>query len=265
MWHIFLVISIICLYIFLVSPKLIGRNSLKHYGRYFAHRGLHDENTPENSLAAFIKAAEKGYGIELDVNLSKDNVPVVFHDYSLERLCGIKGKVKDYTYDELSRFKLSGTDESIPSLDYVLTLLEGKAEFLIELKTISSYTLLCEKTAEVLKRHNGKFVVQSFNPFMLKWFRKNMPSIPRGQLISRHLISGGIARSTAACIVASLTLNFASRPDFICIHHENINTYIHIIPKLFLSPFAFWTVENRNDAERLEKKGKIIIFEGFEP
>lgn len=182
MWHIFLVISIICLYIFLVSPKLIGRNSLKHYGRYFAHRGLHDENTPENSLAAFIKAAEKGYGIELDVNLSKDNVPVVFHDYSLERLCGIKGKVKDYTYDELSRFKLSGTDESIPSLDYVLTLLEGKAEFLIELKTISSYTLLCEKTADVLKGITENLLSSHLIRLCLNGLEKICPPFPGGSL-----------------------------------------------------------------------------------
>lgn len=265
MWLFFVILGIVSFYVFLVSPKLIGRNSLKGYGRYFAHRGLHRVNTPENSLEAFMNAVEKGYGIELDVLLTKDNVPVVFHDYSLERMCGIKGDIKDFTFEMLSSLSLSGTSHRILALDEVLSVIGGKALVLVELKTVWEYVNFCERVGEVLKRHEGKYIIQSFNPFMLKWFRKNMPEIPRGQLISRHLLSGGFARSTAAIILASLTLNFASRPDFISIHYSQVKSYTYYLPKLFLSPFAFWTVKDGATAEKLKRKAKIIIFEGFEP
>ena len=87
---------LVLIYIFMVAPRMINRADRKpFYGRHYAHRGLfdNDSDAPENSLAAFKKAVDAGYGIELDVQLSKDDKLVVFHDATLKRMCGIEGKV----------------------------------------------------------------------------------------------------------------------------------------------------------------------------
>ncbi|MDD4124591.1 MAG: glycerophosphodiester phosphodiesterase family protein [Eubacteriales bacterium] len=265
MWTFYLILFLFLIYFFLVSPKLIGRNSLRGFGGFYAHRGLHDADRPENSIASFLEAASRGFGIELDVQLTKDLVPVVFHDDYLKAMCAAPGRVKDYTLAQLMSLRLAGTDEHIPTLEEVLTLVGEKVKFLIEVKTVSFNLQICESTARVLEAHKGKYIIQSFNPFILKWFRKYMPEVPRGQLISDFLFSGGIARSAASFILATLTLNFASRPDFVSIYYGHIYTYTYFIPKLFLTPFAFWTVTDKKTADRLRHKGKIIIFEGFEP
>ena len=95
---------LILLFICMVAPRMINRADRKPFmNRHYAHRGLFDNNSeaPENSLAAFKKAVDAGYGIELDVQLSKDNQLVVFHDATLKRMCGVEGKVWDYTLEEL--------------------------------------------------------------------------------------------------------------------------------------------------------------------
>ncbi|NCA67849.1 MAG: glycerophosphodiester phosphodiesterase [Clostridia bacterium] len=265
MWTFYFTVSLLIIYIYLVSPKLFGRNSLRGFEGLYAHRGLHDAERPENSLAAFLEAVSKGCGIEIDVQLTKDFIPVVFHDDYLNDMCGVPGRVKDFSLSELMKLKLAGTDEHIPTLEEVLSLVSGKVNLLIEVKTVTKSLLICENTAHVLRGHEGKYIIQSFNPFILKWFRKNMPDVPRGQLISNYLFSGGIARITASLILSTLTLNFASRPDFVSIYYRHIFTYPYIIPRLFFTPFAFWTVKDKITAEKLKHKSKIIIFEGFEP
>ena len=116
-------------YLFLVSPRLFGkpdRSQLK--GVLYAHRGLFDNETdaPENSLRAVEKAVENGYGIEFDVQLSKDEVPVVFHDFTLKRMCGVEGKVCDYTVEELQTMTLKDSEQTIPTLEQVLAAVGGK-------------------------------------------------------------------------------------------------------------------------------------------
>ena len=97
------------LYLLMIMPRLTNRRERKKFlSVYYAHRGLHDNETPapENSMAAFRKAVDAGYGIELDVQVTKDKIPVVFHDFTLQRVCGQEGKVCDYTYEELQKFHL---------------------------------------------------------------------------------------------------------------------------------------------------------------
>lgn len=97
------------LYLLAIMPRMTKRPDYTPLmGRHYAHRGLHDNKSdaPENSMAAFRKAIEAGYGIELDVQLTKDRIPVVFHDETLKRVCGVEGNVRDYTYEELQQFHL---------------------------------------------------------------------------------------------------------------------------------------------------------------
>ena len=119
------------LYLFMIMPRILGRPKRKPYlGVYYAHRGLHDNRTsaPENSMPAFRKAVEAGYGIELDVQLTKDGIPVIFHDFTLEWICGVSGKPGDYTFEELQEMKLLQTKKKIPSLQEFLEMVDGKKQ-----------------------------------------------------------------------------------------------------------------------------------------
>ena len=132
-----LLIVLAVLFTVLIAPRTIGAASLDHMeGYHYAHRGYHDGNVavPENSLASFQAAIDAGYGIELDVQLSSDKIPMVFHDADLLRVCGVEGKIWDYTCAELQQMKLFDTEETIPTLQEALALIDGQVPILVEYK-----------------------------------------------------------------------------------------------------------------------------------
>lgn len=151
----------------------------------YAHRGLHskDKTVPENSLAAFKAAHDAGYGAELDVQLSKDGQVVVFHDETLDRVCRVHGKVVDFDYEDLKKMRLLDTEETIPLFTEVLDTFYGAGPLIVELKTSGKRNKeLCEKTLKILRGYKGVFCVESFDPRIVYWFKKNAPDIIRGQL-----------------------------------------------------------------------------------
>src|SRR5690554_5141083 len=128
MYLLYISIGLIILYLLAIMPKVYKTNEMMVYKKYyFAHRGLHKDRsvTPENSLAAFALTVENNYGIELDVQLSKDKVPVVFHDYSLKRVCGVDRKVSELSFNELRELCLFSSHEKIPHISEVLELVDG--------------------------------------------------------------------------------------------------------------------------------------------
>ncbi|MGN0995468.1 MAG: glycerophosphodiester phosphodiesterase family protein, partial [Candidatus Ventricola sp.] len=132
-----ILLALCALYLLAIMPRMAGRpDPAPLLSRDYAHRGLHDNasDAPENSMAAFRRAVEAGYGIELDVQLTRDRVPVVFHDESLSRMCGVPGNVRDYTFDELVQFPLLRSAERIPRFEDVLTLVDGRVPLIVEIK-----------------------------------------------------------------------------------------------------------------------------------
>ncbi len=144
-----------------------------------AHRGLHHPGTPENTLAAFRAAAEAGYGVELDVMLSRDRVPVISHDASLARTTDRADKVPSLTVAELTTVRVGGTDEHVPTLASALSIL-AEVPVMVELKQPSLRAgALEEATAAVLDAHPGPWCVASFNPASVRWFRRERPDAIR--------------------------------------------------------------------------------------
>ena len=187
-------------------------------GCFYAHRGLYDNHAgvPENSLPAFRTAAEKGYGVELDVQLSADGHVVVFHDDTLDRVCGIHGNVVDFPLAELQRMKLLDTDETMPLFTDVLDVLrQGAGPLIVELKAGRRNGELCAKTREILRGYPGVFCVESFDPGIVRWFRKNAPEVIRGQLAmpAGHYAAG--TNTVVARLLAGCRFSFLNRPDFI--------------------------------------------------
>jgi glycerophosphoryl diester phosphodiesterase len=152
-----------------------------------AHRGLHDltQGRPENSRAGLTAAIAAGYGIEIDLQLSRDNQAMVFHDYDLGRLTAAKGPIRQRDAADLAQIALLGGDEGIPDLPEILSLVAGRVPLLIELKDQhgqmgESCGTLEAATAAALTHYDGPVAVMSFNPHMVERMLARAPDVPRG-------------------------------------------------------------------------------------
>ncbi len=266
----FLIIIIVIIGVFLLGLSLViflikpnKKRDLKRFeGEMFAHRGLHDNFVPENSLAAFSEAKKAGHGVELDVQLTKDNQVVVFHDASLKRMCNVSLNVCDLTFNELQGFNLLETDEKIPLFSQVLDVLDGMS-VICEIKFHNGFSndFLCEQTAKLLESYHGDFCVESFSPFILKWFKKNRPDIIRGQLANKNKKDSQIPFYQRVMLV-NLLVNAISRPDFIAFCFSDINSWGYRLCKWIFNPLCIgWTARGEKEIETAQKHFDTIIFE----
>ena len=132
----------------------------------YAHRGYHDKPTiPENSMPAFRRAIEHGWGAELDVHLLRDGTLAVFHDSDLKRCANVEGQIEDLDLEGLRKLRLEGTDEQVPLFDDVLALFEGKQPLIIELKTAKgNHRALAEAVCRRLDSYTGRFLHRVVRP-----------------------------------------------------------------------------------------------------
>ena len=151
--------------------------------RPIAHRGYRDMNRQrwENTLSAFDAAIERGFAIECDLHLSKDGVPVVFHDLELKRLTAEQGSVVEYTVAELRRLRVGGTSDHIPTLEEMLERVAGRVPLVIELKGMQAHDDgLVAKTGALLAAYDGPAAIMSFNHAHIRRFAADAPGIPAG-------------------------------------------------------------------------------------
>ena len=185
-----------------------------------------------------MRAVDAGYGIELDVQLSADQIPVVFHDATLGRMCGIDRRVNELTFAELRQLSLVNTKEQIPSFQEALALVNGKVPLLVELK---------------------------IHPAALYWYRKNRPQIFRGQLSTNFNIENH-SLSPFQYLFGKMILNFISRPDFISynlLFQRDIS--LKLAHGLFHAPCAAWVLRSEKELEQCQKQFCMYIFENFLP
>ena len=256
------------LWLFAIMPRMTDRPDRTPFMNwYYAHRGLHDNQSdaPENSLAAFALAVEAGYGIELDVQLTKDRIPVVFHDETLKRVCGVEGKVRDYTYEQLRQFSLCGSMERIPLFSDVLKLVDGKVPLIVEIKIHENADKVCAAANEVLKGYTGMYCIESFHPFAVRWFRRNRPEVLRGQL-SSNFAKTEKRENFGMLLVHHLLTNFLSRPDFIAYDHRfKSNPSRVLCSRLFGALDMTWTIRTQKELDEARRAFQLFIFEGFRP
>lgn len=259
---------LIVLYFLAIMPRLghkRDKEELMHV--HYAHRGLHDNSTdaPENSMKAFQKAVKAGYGIELDVQLSKDRVPVVFHDFTLERACKKEGKVYDYTWDELKTFKLFDSEETIPRFEDVLSLVKGKVPLIVELKVEWLEIYVCTVADELLRNYKGTYCIESFNPLALLWYRRYHNNVIRGQLSDGFLKSGEF-HGGLYFILQNLLLNWMTKPDFIAYNHKYADNLSRRLCHGFYRNLAVaWTIKSSQELEEAADRFDLFIFDSFIP
>ena len=246
----------------LAAPgKKAGERFAPFADRNVAHRGLYakDQAVPENSLTAFELAAESGYGIELDVQLSRDGRVVVFHDDDLKRVCDVDAPVDALTFQELRALGLCGTDEKIPLFAEVLALVGGRVPLIVELKSGRNNRLLCEKTLALLANYRGEYCVESFDPFIMGWFRRHAPQLVRGQLACP---ADAYARGSAPLrfALSRCLLNVVSRPQFIAYQVGPQPRTVKLAERLGAKKVC-WT---SHDPEN-ERIYDTVIFEHYRP
>lgn len=263
---ILLAIAVI-LYIYCIMPRIIRRPDYTEFKKSnFAHRGFHNKEVkrPENSMKAFEMAVELGYGIELDVQLTKDNQVVVFHDFDLKRICGEDKQVSDLTYEELRAYTLLDSEEGIPLFSDVLKMVDGRIPLLVELKCKNAKDRIAPEADRILSGYKGTYYIESFHPIALRWYRYNRPDIIRGQLAECYGPQKKVSKSIIFFLQQHLMFNVVCRPDFISYNWRHQKEFsLNICKYVFGSPLAAWTVRSKEQLEKSVNKFDSIIFENF--
>lgn len=262
-----IIAAVLLLYMLMIMPRVTGKPDTRPFeGVLYAHRGLHDNEgeAPENSMAAFGRAVEAGFGIELDIQLTKDEVPVVFHDMTLKRICGVEGKVCDFTYEELQQYHLCKSKERIPKLEEVLALVNGQVPLIVEFKGESMDLSLCPVADKLLRSYKGTYCMESFNPLMVGWYRKKHPEIFRGQLSEKFFSDG--KKNLINFVLENLLLNFYAKPDFIaynCKEHNALSR--RLCCEFYGATSVAWTIKSSEQLEGMRKYFDLFIFDSFQP
>ncbi|MCC0035559.1 MAG: glycerophosphodiester phosphodiesterase [Hoeflea sp.] len=226
--------------------------------RPIAHRGYHDMNQSiwENTASAFQRAIDAGYAIECDVHIATDGVPVVFHDDDLERLCGLRGDVRERTSRELAQLRVGGTSDGVPSLPALLKQVSGKVPLVIELKgRPGDDEGFADAVVECLESYDGPVALMSFDHGLLRDLRAADASCPIGLTAEGVKPESFFVHEEAM----QLGLNFISY----CVHH---------LPNAFIEaqraqgvPIITWTVRDAPAREKTRAHADQMTFEGFDP
>ena len=262
-------VALIILYLLMILPNLSRKDKMKSFENvYIAHRGFFNNvDIPENSLSAFKKAVENNYGIELDVQMTKDGKLVVFHDESLKRICGIDKKLTDCNLVELLNYNLLNTNKKIPLLKDVLDVLNKDTPLIIEIKPEGECIKTCEKTIELLKTYDRNYTIESFNPLVVGYLRKYHKEIIRGQLAYNMLKDKEEKSNVLRKFNCTYLLeNFLTRPDYIAYDINNMNNLsFKIISKLYKGECVAWTIKNEEQLKESRKYYQQFIFDSFTP
>ncbi len=224
----------------------------------YAHRGLHGPGIPENSLAGFAGAAEGGLGIECDIQRSRDGAAMLIHDWELERLTGVEGKLAEYRADELAQIAFLDVEHKLARLEDLLALVDGQVPILIEIKSRPGYDVKrsCRAVAAVLAGYGGLHAVMSFDPRVSRWFRKHMPETVRG-LVMREDEVGFTQKAWQRHLALWL-----AQPEFIAYH-------VAALPNRMISPLRevgipvlIWTVDTPGLLDHARIHADAAIVEG---
>lgn len=233
-----------------------------------AHRGFFDNktNAPENSMRAFELAVEEGYGIELDVQLSKDGELVVFHDATLDRATEETGLLSSFSFDQLQSFTLFESDETIPLFRDVLRMVNGRAPLVIEVKPEGDWRGACETLIKYLDEYEGVYCVESFHPLAMRWFKKNRPNVARGQLSTNYYKDNIETSWILKLLLSNLLFNFLSKPHFVAYNYRYFNQFGYWLCRKLSNPVnVAWTIQTQQTLDENLERFDVFIFDSFAP
>lgn len=229
-----------------------------------AHRGFHSgREVPENSLASFQAAIDRGLPIELDVQLMGESGALVFHDKTTKRLCGEDYSVRILTDQTRRKCKLYETDEFIPTLDETLEFVNGQVPILCEIKSDTQEFLVESAVSKSLLHYKGEIAVQSFNPYTLTWFQENHPKLPLGLLgMAPHHYE---MSPMMEVLLGNYLMSLKIRPDFYGYDMNDIDRPVIQMWRLLRNvPLIAWTVRSDSAWEKIRHCVDNIIFENID-
>ena len=247
------------------------------YKNPIAHRGYYNNSNGviENSKTAFELAIKNNYNIEMDISLTKDEEIIVYHDDDFKRLLKVDKKVSEMTLEEIKQLRYENSSDDILTFKEFLELIDGKTGLVIEYKSQNKKRnyILCEKSMELLKDYKGNYVVQSFDPIIVGWFKKNYPIIPRGQLCmifdykkTKEEAKGkgkkGLILRLNRWLYNNKLTNIVGRPLFLDHSHNDIN-FMGKLCHLFM-PMIVYTVQTKEHYDAIYNKVDNIIFENLD-
>ena len=228
-----------------------------------AHRGLYNEEIPENSLASFKNAIKHKCPIEIDITCLADGTPVVFHDEKLSRMTGKDGFITNSSLEEISKINLIGSKEKIPTLAQALETIDGKVPVLLEIKNFGKVGNLEKAIWKILQSYKGEYAIMSFNPYSLEWFKNNAPKVKRGQLASffKNREIAGLRRFSLKRMRFNKKV---SQPNFIVYRADDmpnkyVKKYYGVIPVIACS------IKSEADEERLAGFCDNFVFDSYIP
>ena len=232
----------------------------------FAHRGLHDgPKVPENSLAAFDRAIARGFGIELDVRMTRDGDVIVFHDADLGRMTASRGQVASLSSQQLCGIRLKGSRETLHTLHDVLRHIGGRVPVLIEVKsTENRYLPACFAVRRALEGYRGEAAVMSFHPGVPGWFAEHAPKMVRGLVMTekegRALSPYGVRRWLRRQLLV-----WKARPHFIAFDIRRLPSPFTAAARLHGRKLLTWTVRGDAAHALAGRCADQVIFEGELP
>ena len=224
----------------------------------YAHRGLHGPGVPENSIAAFAGAVERGMGIECDIQRSRDGVAMLVHDWELDRLTGVSGPLADHSAEELAQIAFLDSEHKLARLEDLLALVEGRVPLLIEIKSRRRYDVekSCAAVRDALAGYSGPHAVMSFDPRVSRWFRRNAPGIVQG-LVMREDDHGHTRTPFSRRIALAV-----ARPEFLAYHVAALPSAMVAGLREAGLPILTWTVSSPELLERARRHADAPIAEG---
>ena len=219
-------------------------------GIKIAHRGLFDRDNPENSIGAFKKCIERKIPIELDVRMLKDNTIVVFHDNDTGRMTEKRLVLRDCVYNDIKDLKLMNSKYNICKLEDVLKLVDGKVLIDIEIKNRGNEFKICSEVSKYLDKYKGDFIIKSFNPLCVLWFRINRYNYVRGLLIPKLKDNNIVDR------VKYKIIDLIVKSNFVAIDYRYESLKLSNIYKKRKIPILFYTIKERD----IEKYSKCINY-----
>jgi len=237
-------------------------------GLCVAHRGLHDNTADhvENTLAAFQRAVDAGYGIELDVRLTRDDKLIVAHDVTAQRLCGVDAAFRDIDYDDLRELRVLGSSQHVPLFVEVLDLVGGRVPLVVEIKPEVGDMLTCRLTDQALAGYDGPYCIESFDPRVLWWYRWHRPDVLRGQLSEDYARSKDFGLPVLNGALTKMLFNAATWPDFIAYNWKDAaRPSLHWWRRVLRCPLVAWTIESQAQLDAARHTFDTYIFQGFIP
>ncbi|MGA9583061.1 MAG: glycerophosphodiester phosphodiesterase family protein [Allosphingosinicella sp.] len=233
------------------------RSELERLGALpFAHRGLHGGGLVENSGGAIAAAVDRGFGVELDVQLSRDGEAMVFHDYELDRLTAGQGPVAARSAAELQAIPLNLCGEAMPRLAQALAIVSGRAPLLVEVKSPDRQVeRLCAAVAGALTAYEGPVGVMSFNPEVGAWFARHAAPVLRGLVVTESGRRGPRGR-----VERPLAL-WRAKADFLAYDIRDLPSRFAGAARRRGLPVYTWTVRRDGDRARASVHADQIIFE----